>query len=720
MQRQPGFLEAPCRWILAYREELHGRVVQWLGDVLLDAVAEGLPAAETLPHDLTEPERFQVWPLAPLGSPPPESEDPVGDASWVFLDAITKPLSYYPVRFAPGLAERLARSFGEARVRSPRAPLGPELQVMLAHVLASADMMAGAPDPAASTVVVEVPEEPGELIEEALEKHLRQSLDAAFPGERHRLGRTRALLALRELADESGRREAGLNVDALAQAIGPGGHEVLEKLSTAETRVVVPRQHGGERIYELSHDRMAEVVVRLVDEGGFAALGVDERVIRLRRFVGLHSELYAAGETEQATSVPRGHLRRIEENSDALLWSDGQRRWFAACRERRRRDGRRRWIHRATAALLVILIALAAWRTTSGRAELQALRDEIVQGDPATAFAALERLVSTGQTHDGELRALLDQRSSPADLLERGVGGVAEESRGPAVVRLVRLLLPRVEEEPEEPFLIAPLVWALDTFAREPDVAEEAGALRRAVLAGLRLRHPPPPAPAAGSPAADDPLWADVPAGTFAMGYAGRPVTVSAFRILVREVTYQEFRRLFPGWQPAWDDELPVGLASWMQAYTYAAWLGGRLPTEAEWEYAARADCPFNYCRRDGSEAAVGEVCRWSGNAFNPQEGGLSAAPGMRYEPNPWGLFDMCGNLSEWTADLFGEIPEEPAVDPVGPSQSASGNRVVKGTNFTSDWGWVQGPSGAWRLSLVRSANYFVFGFRVVLLPEPR
>ncbi|MCG8457893.1 MAG: SUMF1/EgtB/PvdO family nonheme iron enzyme, partial [Holophagales bacterium] len=62
------------------------------------------------------------------------------------------------------------------------------------------------------------------------------------------------------------------------------------------------------------------------------------------------------------------------------------------------------------------------------------------------------------------------------------------------------------------------------------------------------------------------------------------PVSISAFRLLRREVTNEDYRRLFPSHEG--EADLPATHVTWYEAYTYAAWLGGRLPTEAEWEYA--------------------------------------------------------------------------------------------------------------------------------------
>ncbi len=740
VQRQPGLPEPPCRWLLAYRQELHGRVFQWLTDVLLDARAGGdeptPPAGDdrgrpsfalALPHDLSGSERFRPWPLMPLGTPAPGTEDRAAAAAEVFAAAIDKPLALrspagepiYPWRFAGDGAARLARAFGDARAARPSAPLAPELQVVLAHLLERSSK--------AGRAAIEVPEDPGELIDRALQDHLRRSLDLAFPAGRTaetRLRRTCALLALRELAAAHGRRDEGRTVTELARAIGRDGREVLEQLATAQTRLVLLERRGEDQVYVLSHDRMAEVVVHLVDdEGAHGDLGVDAELLGLRRFVALQRELFAAGETAQSTEVPERHFSAIERHADALLWDDEGRDWWRACRRRRRLERRRRAAGRGIAAAVLALFMLLVGTWTDQYFKHRALLATVTEGEPAPAFEALARLTAESDADARELVARLRQRETPFDVLEKGLSGV-DEGRGPALLRVARLLLPLVGEAPDDPVRIAIMVWALDFFAiPDPALRPPATALRDQILAPLRQLRPPPPA-------AEDGGWADIPAGRFWMGigpegdrdpdafeeWPRHQVELSAFRLMTHEVTTAQLRRLLPDHRPGDAPDLPAAFVSWYQAYTYAAWLGGRLPTEAEWEYAARADCAHTFCAPDGNAATRDQVAWWPVNAVDPSSGDSGRQPVGQLAANPWGLHDVYGNVFEWTADWLGRYPERPVADPPGPaSPPRLVARVFRG-------GSAQTPTEyavpARRMVLVPAARVAFLGFRV-LRPAP-
>ena len=102
-----------------------------------------------------------------------------------------------------------------------------------------------------------------------------------------------------------------------------------------------------------------------------------------------------------------------------------------------------------------------------------------------------------------------------------------------------------------------------------------------------------------------------------------------------------------------------------------------RLPTEAEWEYACRAGTTTTFFFGDGSASL-------SDYGWTSQNSGGHPHPVGQLKPNPWGLYDMCGNVFEWCSDWFDTTyySQSPADDPQGPS---SGNaHVVRGGAFSS------------------------------------
>ncbi|MCP4592713.1 MAG: formylglycine-generating enzyme family protein [bacterium] len=464
----------------------------------------------------------------------------------------------------------------------------------------------------------------------------------------------------------------------------------------------------------------------------YAGLGVDAELLGLRRFVALQRELFTAGEVEQSTEVPKKHFHSIESHREALLWDDEARRWWAACRERRRRDRRRKAVRNGIAAAAVVVLTLVVGILTKRHFEREALLETVAEGDYEAAFAVLARLTAESDADSAELLIQVRKRKQPFDVLERGLGGVDEERRGEALLRVAELLLPLQQAQaPEDPDWIASMVWALDFFAApDPALRARAIALRDEILGPLRKSHPPPPLPGP-----DDPQWADIPAGTFMMGSGpgeGRdeenmmderpkhPVQLSAFRLMVHEVTSAEFCRLFSHVETIvrrnfphlkLEDDLPTFHMTWYEAYTYAAWLGGRLPTEAEWEYAARAGCRFAWCKRDGSAATVSEVAWWVGNSADPETGEPSAKRVMQLEANPWGLYDVYGNVYDMNANWYYLYREEHETDPAGPTNSSDGYRTRRGGTARVPAEWIV-ASG--RGTLSRSSRSYG-GLRVAL-----
>jgi formylglycine-generating enzyme required for sulfatase activity len=203
-------------------------------------------------------------------------------------------------------------------------------------------------------------------------------------------------------------------------------------------------------------------------------------------------------------------------------------------------------------------------------------------------------------------------------------------------------------------------------------------------------------------------------------------VTIShGFWMGKHEVTQREYLDVVGSNPSQFTGDLsrPVETVSWPEATNYCALLTAqqlaagrippgsryRLPTEAEWEYAARAGTStrFGY----GEDPAGTNLLNYAWYSANS---GARTHPVEQKAPNPWGLFDMAGNVYEWCLDWQGPYPGGLATDPQGPDSNPIGVKIIRG--------------GAWDefenncRSATRNAfgvspflTDFILGFRVVL-----
>jgi formylglycine-generating enzyme required for sulfatase activity len=180
-------------------------------------------------------------------------------------------------------------------------------------------------------------------------------------------------------------------------------------------------------------------------------------------------------------------------------------------------------------------------------------------------------------------------------------------------------------------------------------------------------------------------------------GYDEHPphtVEVDGFWLDRTEVTNDEYRRCVeagvcsPPHRTAMFDEprsgqRPVLWVDWFQARTYARWAAKRLPTEAEWEWAARAGqaerYPWGGSWLDGRANALGVAGgdRWEG-----------PAPAASFEPNAWGVYDMLGNAAEWLQDAYHrnywEAPSDARAWMQLSGEQVERKRVVRGGSYNS------------------------------------
>ncbi len=205
-----------------------------------------------------------------------------------------------------------------------------------------------------------------------------------------------------------------------------------------------------------------------------------------------------------------------------------------------------------------------------------------------------------------------------------------------------------------------------------------------------------------------------VAGGTFQMGSNSESdekpihtVTVSSFYMDKTEVTQAEYRKVM-GKNPSnfsGCDDCPVEQVSWHDAVAYANKVGKRLPTEAEWEYAARGGNKSKGYKYSGSND-LDAVGWYNSNSRSKTH------PVAQKQPNELGLYDMSGNVWEWCSDWYvkGYYSSSPQNDPQGPNSGAS--RVLRG----GSWGNSAFDCRvAYRYRSNPDGRYYYLGFRLVL-----
>ena len=187
-------------------------------------------------------------------------------------------------------------------------------------------------------------------------------------------------------------------------------------------------------------------------------------------------------------------------------------------------------------------------------------------------------------------------------------------------------------------------------------------------------------------------------------------MTVSPFRIQEHEVTNAEYRRFLSQSEPDPNhdyeaaQDLPVVKVTWYDAMAYAAWLGGSLPTEAQWEFAARGTKGRTYPW--GEQAPECDRANFKGC----QPDGLKPVKTRREEgKTPEGVYDLAGNVWEWCRDWFANYPSSQQTDPLGPASGSA--RVLRGGSFYSSPDLLRGAH-RYQFSAYDPVDYN--GFRVV------
>ena len=179
-------------------------------------------------------------------------------------------------------------------------------------------------------------------------------------------------------------------------------------------------------------------------------------------------------------------------------------------------------------------------------------------------------------------------------------------------------------------------------------------------------------------------------------------------------------------------DNFPVTHVSWDDAVAYSKWAGKRLPTEAEWEYAARGGLVNNTYSwgKTFDENGVSKCNFWQGNFpylnLN-KDGFMGAAPVKSFAPNGYGLYDVAGNVWEWCADLYNNdyytqlSKTKLAINPKGPTKSYDPDeplitkRVMRGGSFLCNDSYCSGYRVSARMKSSPDSGMEHLGFRCVM-----
>ncbi len=261
-----------------------------------------------------------------------------------------------------------------------------------------------------------------------------------------------------------------------------------------------------------------------------------------------------------------------------------------------------------------------------------------------------------------------------------------------------------------------------------------------------QIRKPDPPQPPAGGSNGNGKTYTrtgntftikgvsftmvKVQGGTFTMGATAEQkyeafsneepahdVTLTTYYLSKTEVTQGLWKKIM-GYNPSdhQGDNLPVENVSWYDAqrFIYAldsiTGLNFRLPTEAEWEFAARGGVKSKGFKYSGSNN-LNAVAWHNDNSYKTRRVGSKS-------PNELGIYDMSGNVWEWCQDRFGDYSSEPQNDPIGSTDGTISDRVIRGGS-ANGFGDILNPATDYRVSIREpfeaDARRSFIGFRLAL-----
>ncbi len=278
--------------------------------------------------------------------------------------------------------------------------------------------------------------------------------------------------------------------------------------------------------------------------------------------------------------------------------------------------------------------------------------------------------------------------------------------------------------------LFAMFLWSWT----DEDVLPEAPTAEEAAAAALAALPPPPPTPKEKAEALTGLELVLIPAGSFLMGslpsekghdrdeapqhevHITQPFWMSKYEVTNGQ--YLQFRDTMGNPYPQYwsydrynGPHQPVVGVSWDDAVAFCDWAGMVLPTEAQWEYAARAGTTTRFWSGDTEE----DLARVAWSDLNRLEGG--AHPVGEKPANAFGLHDIHGNVWEWTADWYGRYKAEAQTDPTGPSKGDF--RLYRGGSWANWHDRARDSRSADRYWLSPEAFSEDLGFRPILPIPP-
>jgi formylglycine-generating enzyme required for sulfatase activity/class 3 adenylate cyclase len=276
---------------------------------------------------------------------------------------------------------------------------------------------------------------------------------------------------------------------------------------------------------------------------------------------------------------------------------------------------------------------------------------------------------------------------------------------------------------------VPPAKQAAPQPAAPPSSAQQAAPQPQALPSGVPAAKPAtqsasPVAPTASS--IQEPEMKVLPAGSFAMGsnedISERPVhqvTIKPFAIGKYPITVRQWNECAAakacGFVATGKDDAPVANVSWSDAKLYVAWLAEvmrkpyRLPSEAEWEYAARAGTQTKYWWGDQLQPGMANCkdCADVPAADQPVKVG-------NFKPNPFGLYDMGGGIDQWVEDCWHRNYQGAPADGLPWAGGDCTSHVIRSGSWKNDARYVR-PAN--RDNYDTNVRYPTHGFRVALSP---